>query len=194
MSVLREEDSRPTELSDADLVAMARDGRREGRADAFATLLERHRETAARVERRVLTDPEDVEDVLQEAALAAYLNLPSLAKADRFLAALDVVAKAPEVDALLLVLPDHLVEPGHAVGQGGYFCRVLTVQLAGSKFELGDLAEDGVMDVEINVQWAGHGCSSRRYGRQCSRAQPATERTDRSCRTRYRCKEGLRDT
>ena len=94
----------------------------------------------------------------------------------------------------LLVLPDHLVEPGHAVGQGGYFCRVLTVQLAGSKFELGDLAEDGVMDVEINVQWAGHGCSSRRYGRQCSRARPATERTDRSCRTRYRCKEGLRDT
>ena len=85
MSVLRKEDSGPPELLDADLVAMAREGRREGRADAFATLLERHWETALRVTRRVLTDPEDVEDVLQEAALAAYLNLPSLVKADRFL-------------------------------------------------------------------------------------------------------------
>ncbi|MDZ4278105.1 MAG: bifunctional nuclease domain-containing protein, partial [Dehalococcoidia bacterium] len=55
-----------------------------GEHDAFATLIERHARTARRLARRVLSDREEVEDVLQEAALAAYLNLRSLKAAERF--------------------------------------------------------------------------------------------------------------
>ena len=74
------EDAQPIDESDVALALRAQTGDHE----AFATLLERHWRMAARVARRLVGEPEEVADILQEAALAAYLNLRTLASADRF--------------------------------------------------------------------------------------------------------------
>lgn len=66
--------------TDASLVARSRAGEHE----AFALLLHRHRATATRVARRILRDPDEVADILQEATLAAYLNLRALRSPERF--------------------------------------------------------------------------------------------------------------
>ena len=74
------EDAQPIDESDGSLALRAQTGDQE----AFAALLERHWRTAARLARRVIKDREEVADILQESALAAYLNLRTLASADRF--------------------------------------------------------------------------------------------------------------
>lgn len=71
---------RQDDRSDAALVECARAGDHE----AFARLLRRHRTTAARVGRRLLGDADQVADVLQDAALTAYLNLGALRSPERF--------------------------------------------------------------------------------------------------------------
>lgn len=75
------EESSDADASDAALASRAQ----AGDVGAFSELLERHWGTAARVAKRVIGDPHDVADVLQESALAAFLNLRTLALPDRFL-------------------------------------------------------------------------------------------------------------
>jgi hypothetical protein len=67
-------------LSDAELVKVARLGNRL----ACGTLLERHRALALSICRRVLADPDLIDDALQEAALQAMLGLDRLRAPDRF--------------------------------------------------------------------------------------------------------------
>ena len=73
-------DDQPVDQSDVALALRAQAGDQE----AFAALLERHWSTGARLARRVIKNREEVADILQESALAAYLNLGTLASADRF--------------------------------------------------------------------------------------------------------------
>ncbi len=68
------------ELSDAELVAAARSGNRL----ACGTLLARHRPLALSICRRVLKDPDLIDDALQDAALQAMLGLDRLRASDRF--------------------------------------------------------------------------------------------------------------
>jgi DNA-directed RNA polymerase specialized sigma24 family protein len=68
------------ELSDAELVKAARWGDRL----ACGTLLERHRGLALSICRRILTDPELIDDAVQEAAQQATLGLDRLRAPDRF--------------------------------------------------------------------------------------------------------------
>jgi RNA polymerase sigma factor (sigma-70 family) len=51
---------------------------------AFAVLVTRHRERARRVAGRLLRDPQEAEDVAQEALLQAYVGLGALRDRDRF--------------------------------------------------------------------------------------------------------------
>ena len=67
---------------ETDAVLAARARRRD--AAAFGLLLTRHWATAVRVAARTVNDTDDVEDILQEAALAAYLNVDSLLSPERF--------------------------------------------------------------------------------------------------------------
>jgi uncharacterized protein len=69
-----------TALSDADLVEATRLGNRQ----ACGALLERHRALALSICRRVLADPDLIDDALQEAALQALLGLERLRAPDRF--------------------------------------------------------------------------------------------------------------
>ena len=66
--------------SDADLVRASLAGDRA----SFATLLDRHAARAADVAGAVLRDQHEVDDVVQEALLAAYLGLERLRQPDRF--------------------------------------------------------------------------------------------------------------
>ena len=65
---------------DAVLVARARAGDR----GAFALLLGRHRSVTRALCRRMVADPTAVEDILQEATVAAWLNLEYLRRPGRF--------------------------------------------------------------------------------------------------------------
>ena len=67
---------------ETDAVLAARARRRD--AGAFGLLLTRHWATAVRVAARTVNDRDDVADILQEAALAAYLNVDSLLSPERF--------------------------------------------------------------------------------------------------------------
>lgn len=68
------------EWSDGELVEAARSGNRV----ACGTLLSRHRGVALSICRRVLADPDLIDDALQEAALHAMLGLDRLRAPDRF--------------------------------------------------------------------------------------------------------------
>src|SRR5262245_90290 len=57
-----------------------------GDRDAFAVLIERHRDGATRLAMRILRAPVDAEDVVQEALLHAFLDLAELRDHDRFAA------------------------------------------------------------------------------------------------------------
>lgn len=65
---------------DASLVLAARAGDKA----AFATLLARHRPLLVALCRRALPDSQEVEDVVQEAALQALINLDRLRRPERF--------------------------------------------------------------------------------------------------------------
>jgi RNA polymerase sigma factor (sigma-70 family) len=81
MPLLGEVEARtPTALSDAALVEAAQLGDRT----AFAELFDRHRPLLVALCRRVLGGSQAVEDVVQEAAMAALLGIPSLREPDRF--------------------------------------------------------------------------------------------------------------
>jgi RNA polymerase sigma-70 factor (ECF subfamily) len=70
----------PRQVSDEELVLKARTGDK----NAFAVLFQRHRPTAATLVGRLLDRREDVDDVLQEAAVQALVCLDRLRAADRF--------------------------------------------------------------------------------------------------------------
>jgi len=55
-----------------------------GDTSAFAPLIDRHRPGAVRLARRLLGDPADAEDVVQEALLQAFLGLSDLRLPERF--------------------------------------------------------------------------------------------------------------
>jgi RNA polymerase sigma-70 factor, ECF subfamily len=55
-----------------------------GDKSAFAPLIDRHRPGAIGLARRLLGDPADAEDVVQEALLQAFLGLRDLRLPDRF--------------------------------------------------------------------------------------------------------------
>jgi RNA polymerase sigma factor (sigma-70 family) len=73
---------------DTGLVAAARDGD----DDAFAQLVERHRDRVRLVAQRLLGDWEEAEDVAQEALLAAHATLARLRDPERFGAWLAAIA------------------------------------------------------------------------------------------------------
>lgn len=57
---------------------------REGESDAFALLFERYHERCARLAMRLLGDPDDAADAVQDAFIRAYLSLDSYQERDRF--------------------------------------------------------------------------------------------------------------
>lgn len=57
--------------SDAELVAAAQ----RGSPEAFREIVERHQQAVRSFLRRVLTDPEDADDLAQETFLAAWVGL-----------------------------------------------------------------------------------------------------------------------
>jgi RNA polymerase sigma-70 factor, ECF subfamily len=67
-------------ISDAAVVNRIRDGE----SDAFALLFERYHERCARLAMRLLGDPDDAADAVQEAFIRAYLSLDSYQERDRF--------------------------------------------------------------------------------------------------------------
>lgn len=70
----------PAQVSDEDLVLQARAGDKT----AFAVLFERHRPTAVALVGRLLDRSQDVDDILQEAAVQALVCLGRLRGASRF--------------------------------------------------------------------------------------------------------------
>src|SRR5262249_34371934 len=68
------------EKTDAELVVMAR----EGDVDAFAALVDRHREAIVRLARRLVVNADDAQDVAQEAFISAFQRLETLRDSDRF--------------------------------------------------------------------------------------------------------------
>ena len=66
--------------SDGDLARLARDGDRA----AFRLLVERHQPAVRARARRLCANPSDVEDVMQESFLQAFLGLGRLRDPDRF--------------------------------------------------------------------------------------------------------------
>jgi DNA-directed RNA polymerase specialized sigma24 family protein len=66
--------------SDGDLARLARDGDRA----AFRLLVERHQPAVRARARRLCANPSDVEDVMQESFLQAFLGLDRLREPDRF--------------------------------------------------------------------------------------------------------------
>src|SRR5262245_52865435 len=66
--------------NDATLVARVL----EGEKAAFGFLVDRHRSAAARLARRLCGSTADVEDIVQEALLQAFLNLEALQSTDSF--------------------------------------------------------------------------------------------------------------
>jgi len=67
-------------ISDAAVVNRIRDGE----SDAFALLFERYHERCARLAMRLLGDPDDAADAVQDAFIRAYLSLDSYQERDRF--------------------------------------------------------------------------------------------------------------
>jgi len=67
-------------ISDAAVVSRIREGER----DAFALLFERYHERCARLAMRLLGDPDDADDAVQDAFIRAYLSLDSYQEQDRF--------------------------------------------------------------------------------------------------------------
>lgn len=67
-------------ISDAAAVSRIRDGESE----AFAVLFERYHERCARLAMRLLGDPDDAADAVQDAFIRAYLSLDSYQERDRF--------------------------------------------------------------------------------------------------------------
>lgn len=67
-------------ISDAVVVSRIR----EGESDAFALLFERYHERCARLAMRLLGDPDDAADAVQDAFIRAYLSLDSYQERDRF--------------------------------------------------------------------------------------------------------------
>jgi RNA polymerase sigma-70 factor (ECF subfamily) len=57
---------------------------REGESDAFALLFERYHERCARLAMRLLGDPDDAADAVQDAFIRAYLSLDSYQERERF--------------------------------------------------------------------------------------------------------------
>jgi RNA polymerase sigma factor (sigma-70 family) len=68
------------ERTDSELVAATLAGERT----AFGELIDRHRPRAVRLARRLLRDPLEAEDVVQEALLQTFLRLEELREPDRF--------------------------------------------------------------------------------------------------------------
>jgi DNA-directed RNA polymerase specialized sigma24 family protein len=73
-------DRLPGQVSEEVLVLQARTGYKA----AFVVLFERHRPVAAALVRRVLDQREELDDVLQEAAVQALISLDRLVDASRF--------------------------------------------------------------------------------------------------------------
>ncbi|MEO7217482.1 MAG: RNA polymerase sigma factor [Gemmatimonadaceae bacterium] len=67
-------------ISDAAVVGRIRDGE----AEAFTVLFERYHERCARLAMRLLGDPDDAADAVQDAFIRAYLSLDSYQERDRF--------------------------------------------------------------------------------------------------------------
>ncbi|HEY5087048.1 MAG TPA: sigma-70 family RNA polymerase sigma factor [Gemmatimonadaceae bacterium] len=67
-------------ISDAAVVSRVRGGE----SDAFALLFERYYERCARLATRLLGDPDDAADAVQDAFIRAYLSLDSYQERDRF--------------------------------------------------------------------------------------------------------------
>jgi RNA polymerase sigma-70 factor, ECF subfamily len=67
-------------ISDAAVIGRIREGER----DAFALLFERYHERCARLAMRLLGDPDDAADAVQDAFIRAYLSLDSYQERDRF--------------------------------------------------------------------------------------------------------------
>ncbi|MEO6866090.1 MAG: RNA polymerase sigma factor [Gemmatimonadaceae bacterium] len=67
-------------ISDAAVVIRIR----EGESDAFALLFERYHERCARLALRLLGDPDDAADAVQDAFIRAYLSLDSYQEQERF--------------------------------------------------------------------------------------------------------------
>ena len=68
------------EISDGDLVRLARDGDQV----AFRLLVERHQPMARARAWRLCANPSDVDDVVQESFLQAFVALERLRDPDRF--------------------------------------------------------------------------------------------------------------
>jgi RNA polymerase sigma factor (sigma-70 family) len=107
-------------VTDERLVAAARAGDRT----AFATLIDRHRAPVEAAVRRLLRDPVESEDVVQEAILRAYLGLEQLRRPDRFGSwlcgiALNLARMRLRQVARLTALPDtvYATEPPDELGQ-----------------------------------------------------------------------------
>jgi RNA polymerase sigma-70 factor (ECF subfamily) len=67
-------------ISDAAVVSRIR----EGESDAFSLLFERYHDRCARLALRLLGDPDDAADAVQDAFIRAYLSLDSYQERERF--------------------------------------------------------------------------------------------------------------
>jgi RNA polymerase sigma-70 factor (ECF subfamily) len=106
------------DISDGDLVRLARDGD----AAAFRLLVERHQPTARARASRLCRDPGDVDDVVQESFLRAFVALGRLRDPERFAAWLAGIVlnvyRAMQREARLTLLADW-PEPIHPVSADG---------------------------------------------------------------------------
>jgi RNA polymerase sigma-70 factor (ECF subfamily) len=105
--------------SDGDLARLARDGDRT----AFRLLVERHQPAVRARARRLCANPSDVDDVVQESFLQAFLGLDRLREPDRFAGWLagitaNVARALHRRGAPLTLLPDW-PEPLHPTSPGG---------------------------------------------------------------------------
>jgi RNA polymerase sigma-70 factor (ECF subfamily) len=105
--------------SDGDLARLARDGDRA----AFRLLVERHQPAVRARARRLCANPSDVEDVMQESFLQAFLGLDRLRDPDRFagwLAGITAnVARALHRRSVPVTLLPDWPEPLHPTSAGG---------------------------------------------------------------------------
>jgi RNA polymerase sigma-70 factor (ECF subfamily) len=106
------------QISDGDLVRLARDGD----PVAFRLLVERHQPMARARARRLCANPSDVDDVMQESFLRAFIALDRLRDPDRFagwLAGIVLnVCRGLQRRAPVTLLPDW-PEPLHPASAGG---------------------------------------------------------------------------
>ncbi len=106
------------EISDGDLVRVARDGDQV----AFRLLVERHQPMVRARARRLCPNPSDVDDIVQEALLRAFIALDRLRDPDRFagwLAGIVLnVCRGLQRRAPVTLLPDW-PEPLHPVAADG---------------------------------------------------------------------------